>query len=214
MPPKKKPAVKAKATAKSNAKASTRTSVVVNVNAPTRRRATTKGPSKKAGSAAPVLNVRPQSVYFHAPPTFHTLQPNALAQQAVLEGIQRDVASLKQSATTPRTPVVPAAVNPMYDAMSLPSLPQTPATARQVDAAQQAESAFERSLPSPNMGQRLPRRETMYDPAGGPLLSPRSGRPSTGAEGTVRNPLSGAAITIGGKKHRELVRQGILPPSP
>jgi hypothetical protein len=214
MPPKKKPARPTKAKASANAKASNRTSVVVNVNAPTRRKAASKGPSKKAGAAGASLNVRPQSIYFHAPPTFHTLQPNALAQQAVLEGIQRDVASLKQSATTPRTPVVSAAVNPMYDAMSLSSLPQTPATTRPVDAAQQAEGAFERSLPSPYMGQRLSRRETMYDPAGGPLVSPRPSRPAAGTEGTVRNPLSGAAITIGGKKHRELVRQGVLPPSP
>ena len=197
MPTKKKTVAKNKAVAKAKASASNRTNVVVNVAAPARRKA---APRKKPVTAPTQSANLPPTFYFnHSTPLFSQNHAHELAQLAALQGIRQDLAAIKPA------PALVTATNPVFDVMTPPPTP--------VEA---AEDAFARGLPSPAdpIGQRLPRRETMFDPAGGPLLAasgatdaPRT-RPAAGSPGTVRNPLTGAAITVGGKRYKELVKSG------
>jgi len=169
---------------------------VVNVTAPARRKA---APRKKP--VAPAPSARGTTFYFnHSTPQFAQAHAHELAQLAALQGIRQDLAAIKPS------PAFAAVTNPVFDAANTPPMTPKPQAAA-------AEEAFARGLPSPAdpIGQRLPRRETMFDPAGGPLLAatdaPRT-RPAAGSPGTVINPLTGAAITIGGKRYKELVKSG------
>ena len=214
--PRAKTTAKASAKAKARSSASNRTSVVVNVAAPARRksapRKTLTRNSEKSVNAAPVAAAPRASFFFnHSTPQFAQAHAHELAQLAALQGIRQDLAAIKPA------PAFAAAANPMYNAPT-PTTSLTSA-ATPVEA---AEEAFARGLPSPaEPAQRLPRRETMFDPAGGPLLAsdtqteplhsvsePRRTRPAAGSPGTVLNPLTGAYITVGGKRYKELVKQG------
>lgn len=211
MPPKQRPKKSLKASAKASAKNTTRVTTVVsvaplalapraNVAAPRRRTVKPRSGSVAAGQS-PLIYQQPP-VYL--PQTLiHTTDAHQLRNSALLEDIKREVAMLKAPAKEPITPPPVLGLNPLFNAAVTPPS----------------------DLPT-----RVPRRETMYVPQGGPLIEPeqaaaaavergaptaaprRLARPRNDEPNTVVNPETGAMIRIGSTTYKKLVRKGAIRP--